>query len=224
MKEKQPYRESMRERAVESGRISLASALATKDPAAALELIEGVSRGYQVQSVALEIARAAIAQNKAEVARGALRLGLKDSYVGRPGTAALALLARSFDPKIADELLASMAGSVFPNERFGGEDYQTIAYYAMALRETEPGRGRLLIEQEWARRQSAKVDKNNSWSRDSNLRNLVRAMAFYDVTRALEWAEKVGNENGERLPLAIAALAMAPVSERAFVVNNNDRF
>ena len=222
MKQKQPYRESMRERALDKSRIHLAQALAATDPAAAIIEAEKVTKGYQIQGVALEIARAAIASNQPATARAALRLGLKDSYMGRMGAAPLALLAQSFDADVARELLASMESSIFESD-YHDQDYLTVAYYAMALRDSDPGRARLLLEAEWERRINAKTDGNDRWNRASRLHALARAMALYDVERALQRADKAGKEGGGN-KTALIALALASRAERPFVINDNDRF
>ena len=220
--EKQRYSQSMRDRALQSGRANFARALVTIDPAAALDEIEKSTEGYAIQGIAIQIASDAIANNQPDLARRALKLGLKDNYINRPGTSAMAMLARGFDAKLADELLAATRESVLPSEqnRYGGGDYQSVSNYAIALRDIEPGTGRLLLEQEWARRDAQKPDPNNSWERANALRELARAMAIYDAPRALEWAQKVGDNNngGANLRTSVVAAALATPSARPFML------
>ena len=222
--EKQPYSESMRDRALQSGHTNFARALAKIDPAAALDEMEKVTNGYAIQDIAIQIASDAIANNKPELARRALKIGLKDNYSNRPGTSAMAMLARNFDAPLADELLSATRDEVLPKEenRFGG-DFQSVSNYAIALRDVEPGTGRLLLEQEWARRNAQKPDPNNSWERDNALRELSRAMAVYDIGRALEWAQKAGNNNngGANLRTSIVATALATPGTRPFMLVRN---
>ncbi len=220
--EKQRYSESVRDRALESGRANFARALTTIAPAAALDEMEQVTNAYSIQGTAIEIASAAIASGQTDLAKRALRLGLKDNYTNSPGTAAMAMLARDFAPALADELLANVRAGALPKEeqRFGNQDWHSVANYAMALREIEPGAGRLLLEQEWTRRQAQKPDANDRWQRDSALRDLARTMAVYDVNRALEWAEKAGDQNygGPNLRTAIVATALAAPAKRPFLM------
>ena len=219
--EKQRYSQSMRERALQSGRSNFARALAATEPAAALDEMEKLANPYAVQDIALEIASDAIAANQPELARRALKFGLEDRYINRPGTAAMAMLARAFDAKLADELLSATRESVLPSEenRFGNQDYQSVSNYAVALRETDPGRGRLLLEQEWARRDAQKPNPNNSWERDNARRGLARAMAVYDIARALEWAQNAADNNkGANLRASVVASAIAAPSARPFMI------
>lgn len=220
--EKQRYSESMRDRALQDGRSNFARALATIDPAAALDEMEKVTNAYAIQDVAIQIASDAIAKNQPDLARRALKIGLKDNYSNRPGTSAMAMLARGFDAKLADELLAATRESVLPKDenRFGRGDYQSVSNYAVALRDVEPGTGRLLLEGEWARRDAQKPDPNDRWQRDNARRELARAMAVYDVERALEWAQKAGDENngGANLRAAVVAAALATPGARPFML------
>ena len=219
--EKQRYSESMRDRALQNGRSNFARALATIDPAAALDELDKIENAYAVQDVAIQIASEAIARNQPELARRALKIGLKDTYINRPGTSAAAILARDFDAKLADELLSATRQSVLPAEenRFGGQDYQSVSNYAVALRDVEPGTGRLLLEGEWARREAQKPDPNNRWSRENTLRELARAMAVYDVERALEWAQKAGDGNNRtNLRASVVAAALATPGARPWML------
>ena len=221
--EKQRYSESMRDRALQNGRSNFARALATIDPAAALDEMDKIENAYAIQDVAVQIASDSIAKNRPELARRALKIGLKDSYINRPGTSAMAILARDFDAKLADELLSATRQSVLPKEenRFGGQDYQSVSNYAVALRDVEPGTGRLLLESEWARREAQKPDPNNRWTRENALRELTRAMAVYDVERALEWAQKAGDGNGNsgtNLRASVVAAALATPGTRPLMM------
>ena len=220
--EKQRYSESIRDRALSRGRANYARALAPLDPAAALDEMEKITEGYAIQNTAIQIASDAIASNQPELARRALKLGFKDNYTNKPGASAMAILARPFDAALADELLNDVRADVLPDDpdRFGNRDYLSVANYAVALREGEPGAGRLLLEQEWARRQSEKPGPNDRWQRDNALRELARAMAVYDVNRALEWAQKAGEENNGRpdLRASIIAAALATPAQRAFTL------
>ena len=217
------------------GRTNYARSMALIDaPAAldALDKVQAVIQSGETYQIAAIIARAAIADGRGDIARRALRLGLRDRDA--EGSGALALVARPFDAELAAQLMEKARVSAMPNngpfEIAGRAD---VAAYAFALREFDAGVGRLLLEDQWAKRQQPPGKPR--FDEESERRDLIRqqeklawAMSVYDTERALQWLSEIKDDrneynNGiERTRLAILVAALTPPERRSFLLGATD--
>jgi len=117
---------------------------------------------------------------------------------------------------------------------FSGVDpagWSDVATYAIALRDFDAGAGRLMLEDQWAKRQQAPA-KSDFHSEDYMNRQriitqekLAWAMAFYDVPRALKWLSEIKDDrdewnNGiERTRMAILVAALTPPERRYLLLS-----
>ncbi len=219
--------------ALYQGRTNFARSMALVDaPAAldALDQVQAVIQSSDVYAVAAIIARAAIAQNQPEIARRALKLGLRDSYTDGSGAPTLALIARPFDAELSAQLMEVARKNATPYvahiDPIGG--WRDVATYAIALREFDAGAGRLLLEKSWAELPQTFTVADAEHLRSQRIvtqEKLAWAMAFYDVPRALQWLGEIKDDrdewnNGlERTRLAILVAALTPPERRYLLLS-----
>ena len=213
------------------GRTNYARSMALVDaPSAldALDKVQAVIQSGETYQIAATIARAALADGRDDIARRALSFGLNDRYAD--GSGALALIARPFDADLAAQLMEiARVNSLGNNGPFEPKGWADVAAYAVALREFDAGAGRLLLEDQWARRQQPA--KFGIPDEEYNQREIIKAqeklawaMAFYDVGRAMLWLSQIkdtrdqSNNGLERTRLAIVVAALTPPSRRSFLL------
>ena len=213
------------------GRTNYARSMALVDaPSAldALDKVQAVIQSGETYQIAATIARAALANGQTDIARRALRFGLTDRYAD--GSGALALIARPFDADLAAQLMeVARVNSLGNNSPFEPAGWADVAAYAVALREFDAGAGRLLLEDQWDKRQHPPANPrfDEQYERQRLIEGqekLAWAMAFYDVGRALQWLSEIKDDrnetnNGiERTRLAIVVAALTPPSRRSFLL------
>ena len=217
---------------LQEGRLNYARAVAAVDAPSALSALEEIGNAPAACAIALTIARAAIADGRDEIARRALRVGLSGNYSNTEGTFALAMVARDFDASIAEQLLARFRQSTLSQESARTEatrnqGWRNVAAYAFTLSEFDAGTGRLLLEDQWAKRRTAPPAVQSdyeSWAAINEQQNLAWAMAIYDLPRALQWLGEIKDERDQynsRLELtrvAILTLALATSSQRPILL------
>ena len=213
------------------GRTNYARSMALVDaPSAldALDKVQAVIQSGENYQIAATIARAAIANGQSDIARRALKFGLTNRYAD--GSGALALIARGFDADLAAQLMEVARKNATTNfSPFDPDGWADVASYAVALCEFDASAGRLLLEDQWARRQQPA--KFRIPDEEYNKRELIKAqeklawaMAFYDVPRALQWLGEIKDDrdksnNGlERTRLAIVVAALTPPERRSFLL------
>ncbi len=214
------------------GRTNYARSMALVDaPSAldALDKVQAVIQSAETYEIAATIARAAIADGRNDIARRALSFGLNDRDAD--GSGALALIARPFDADLAARLMeVARVNSLANNSMFDLAGWADVAAYAVALRDLDAGAGRLLLEDQWAKRQQQNI-KFPIPDEDYNHREIIRAqeklawaMASYDVGRAMLWLSQIKDDrdkwnNGlERTRLAIVVAALTPPDRRSFLL------
>ena len=213
------------------GRTNYARSVALVDASAALDALDKVQAVIQsgdTYQIAATIARAAIANGESDIARRALSFGLGDRYA--VGSGALALVARPFDPILAAQLMEKARISARPNNSmFEPAGWADVAAYAFALHEFDPASGRLLLEEQWARRQQP--PEKPRFDEEYERRDLIKqqeqlawAMSVYDLARALQWLSEIKDDrdqwnNGlERTRLAIIVAVLTPPERRSFLL------
>lgn len=213
------------------GRINFARSMALVDAPAALDALDKVRDAVdsgEVYQIAATIARAALAQNQSDLARRALRLGLRDGYGDGYGASMLALEARPFDPDLARQLLDKARQNVRSSGNFLYPGSLDAESYALALHDFDAGAGRLLLEDQWALWLQMPASPQASHPRDDRARaqeKLARAMAVYDVPRALQWLGEIKDDRDQTnnglaaTRLSILATALAPPTRRALILN-----
>ena len=222
------------------GRIEFARLVAKTDAPSALDVVEKLGNSPDVLFIGAAIARDAMADGQNEIARRALRLGLLTGWSEAKGAPALAMIACPFDVELARQLLDKSKEKVFSEYRgfdFDGQNkgWREVAFYAFALRDFDAGLGRVLLEDQWAKRLKAATapdaqpaDTEAKWARISLAREqskLARTMASYDVPRALQWLDAIkfesdqSNNDLEYTRLAIIATALAPPAQRPFLLD-----
>ena len=219
--------------ALYQGRTNFARSMALVDaPAAldALDKVQAVIQSGETYEIAAIIAHAAIASGQSEIARRALKFGLSDRDA--TGSGALALIARPFDADLAAQLMEiARKNSLGGNSPFEPAGWRDIAAYAFALRDFDAGAGRLLLEDQWSKRQQPNVkysipdEAYNHQRLVVSQEKLAWAMSIYDLPRALQWLSEIkddrnGSNNGlERTRLAILVAALTPTERRYLLLS-----
>jgi hypothetical protein len=176
---------------LDSGRERLALALAPTEPGAALEVALQLDEWRRGKDL-LIVARDAIKANQPGIARRALN-AVFDARLDISDEAQAAIVARTFDAALADDLLArTLAAS---------QHDLSFRDYARARARTAPGQSRIFLEREWARavKQPQKpltdyLDHYADFRAD-----LSSAMAWVAPARALEMVEQVPEKDDLRL-------------------------
>ena len=141
--------------ALYQGRTNFARSMALADaPAAldALDKVQAVIQSGETYQIAAIIAHGAIANGQNEIARRALKFGLSDRDAD--GSGALALIARPFDADLSAQLMEiARKNSLGGNSPFEPAGWRDVAAYAFALRDFDASAGRLLLEDQWSKRQ-----------------------------------------------------------------------
>ncbi|RYG62941.1 hypothetical protein EON80_22170 [bacterium] len=191
------------------GRTNFARSMALVDAPAALDALDQVRQVIQsgeVYEIAANIARQAVADGQSEI-------------------------ARPFDADLAAQLMEVARKNALTN--FSGVDptgWSDVSAYAVALRDSDAGVGRLMLEDQWAKRQQT-PQSNKLFEKEYGHQMLIKAqeklawaMAFYDVSRALQWLSEIkddrdeGNNGLERTHLAILVAALTPPERRSFLL------
>lgn len=216
------------------GRTNFARSMALVDASAALDALDKVQAVIQsgdTYEIAAIIARAAIADGQSEIARRALKLGLRDSYTGGSGALTLAIIARPFDAELSSQLMeVGRKNAMSDNAPFEPAGWSDVSAYAIALRDIDAGAGRLILEDQWAKRAQtpAQSTVDEEYAKIMLIRGqekLAWAMAFYDVERALQWLSEIKDDrnqwnNGlESTRLAILVAALTPPERRYLLLN-----
>ena len=165
-----PSFQSTRQTRLQEGAYNFVMSVAPLDASAALSVLEGGDNARNSDLI-FAVARAAIASGQNEIARRALRLGLQNEYAEPRTASALALLAREFDADLAAELLEFARGRALAEN--SADKRRDVADYAFALREFDAGRGRLLLEEQWALQHADPRPPGYNWGRTSDLQDLA---------------------------------------------------
>ena len=222
-KKQRPDYQTSREAARTRGHDSYVRTVAPFDAAEAQRVLEATPQSVETRQAALVVARAALAQNKPEIARRAVLLGLQDNYRNAVGASSLALMARSFAPDEAQQLLEHASEVAKEDDFERANRMRPLANYAFALHEFDAGLGRLLIEDQWALEQAKPRVPDDDWQRADAQENLAWALSVYDLPRALQWLDGIADNRGENSRLnqariAIAVAALATPEQRAFLL------
>jgi hypothetical protein len=89
------------------------------------------------------------------------------------------------------------------------------------LQTIDAASGRLLIEREWARRQTSK--SASDYQVQSQKMGLAWAMSAYDPARALEWLGQIPDQYGNlpRIKAAITAVVFADAKTRPLLTRSS---
>ncbi len=210
------------------GRTNFARSMALVDaPAAldALDKVQAVIQSGETYEIAAIIAHAAIASGQSEIARRALNFGLLDRDA--EGSGALALIARPFDADLSAQLMEiARKNSLGGHSPFEPAGWSDVAAYAFALRDFDAGAGRLLLEDQWSKRQQPNVkysipdEAYNHQRLVVSQEKLAWAMSIYDLPRALQWLGEIKDDRNEsnngldRTRLEILVAALTPPQRR----------
>ena len=214
--------------ALYQGRTNFARSMALVDAPAALDALDKVQAAIQsgeTYQIAAIIAHAAIVQGQSEIARRALKFGLSDRDA--TGSGALALIARPFDADLSAQLMEiARKNSLGGNSPFEPAGWRDVAAYAFALRDFDAGAGRLLLEDQWNKRQQSNVkysipdEEYNQQRLVVSQEKLAWAMSIYDLPRALQWLSEIKDERNDwnsgldRTRLQILVSALTPPERR----------
>ena len=211
-----PNRITTRQNLLNQGRFQFVTRVARLDAAAALEELEAHVADPDSNDMAFAVARAAIERGQNEIARRALKLG---------SGATLALLAQPLDPQLAGKMLDEVFQSANVESTYAPEDgIHSIAYYALAVRDIDAGRGRLLLEEQWRRQQAITGDDAQGWQHLEDMHDLAWAMSLYDLPRALQWLGEIRDtrpdaaERADKTRIAILVMALAAPGQRALAM------
>ena len=200
------------------GEFEFARAVAPLDADAAFEVLQKQGAARSSRAVFL-VAQSAIETGQIEAARRVLRLEADNGQLAVSRACSLALLARSIDAELAEQLL-QLAREKLAEQTEAPDYVHDLAAYAFALHDFDAGTGRLLLENQWALSRAQPQSGIDDVPPIRAQQSLAWAMSIYDASRALQWFDSISQRQpltprAAHLRLGIVAMSLIAPEKHA---------